>query len=103
MRCDYKSCSIAHASPPLFVCDRHLAEGYEILRRELYWPWNGDQTWKGIKQFFSIALMLLGIFVIIRFVFPNVSANDCQPTMSADLSSVISKHGLLAHNDRPLI
>jgi len=74
---------------------RHLSDAYETLRCELFWPWNWEETWKGTKQGFSVILMIVGLLIICRSLFPIVSADDPPPV--ADLASIFSKHGTLDH------
>jgi len=85
----------ANANPVV----RFLSDSYETLRCEFFWPWNWDETWRGMKQGFSIVLMAVGLIIIFRSLFPIVSAND--PPAVADLGSVFSKHGNLHHGKVP--
>lgn len=78
---------------------RLVADIYETLRCEFFWPWNWEETWKGMKQGFSVILMVIGFFIIVRSLFPIVSADTKSPV--ADLSSVFSKHGNLDHSKIP--
>lgn len=82
-------------------CYRFWSEAYETMRCEFFWPWNGEDTWRGMKEGFSFTLMVLGLFVIFRNLFPSV-ADGC-PTPSIDLGSIFSKHGELHHPALPPI
>ncbi|XP_021953828.1 uncharacterized protein LOC110850655 isoform X2 [Folsomia candida] len=87
------------ASPNVLL--RFWSEAYETMRCEFFWPWNGEDTWRGMKEGFSFTLMVLGLFVIFRNLFPSV-ADGC-PTPSIDLGSIFSKHGELHHPALPPI
>jgi len=76
---------------------RYLFESYEIWRRELHWPWNWDQTWKGIKQGFSVFIMIVGLLIILGDVIPNVGANGHCETISASVYSKFASYGSLTH------
>ncbi|ODM96431.1 Protein MRVI1 [Orchesella cincta] len=86
---------------------RWMAEGYEVLRRELFWPWNLEQTIKGLKQGFSVILMILGLFVFLRGFLPSVSAIDdgcmTNPSFFKSIGEYFSYCGDLSHDDTPVI
>lgn len=81
---------------------RFWSDAYETIRCEFFWPWNGEETWKGIKEGFSFILMVFGLFIIFRSLFPTVNA-DCCPVAVSDLGSMFSKHGKLHHPAVPPI
>lgn len=86
---------------------RYLSEGYEVLRRELFWPWNLEQTMKGLKQGFSVMLMILGLFVFLRGFLPSVSAIDdgciTNPSYFKGVGAYFSSCGHLSHDNAPVI
>ncbi|XP_035710453.1 uncharacterized protein LOC110855470 isoform X2 [Folsomia candida] len=88
------------SSPNLLI--RFWSDAYETIRCEFFWPWNGEETWKGIKEGFSFILMVFGLFIIFRSLFPTVNA-DCCPVAVSDLGSMFSKHGKLHHPAVPPI
>ncbi|CAG7729266.1 unnamed protein product [Allacma fusca] len=84
--------------------ERWFEAGSEFIRRELSWPWNWEQTWKGVKQCFSILLMLTGLLIIFKSVFPIVSADgsNCNGQPMNPFAS-IAKHSSLIHEERPTL
>jgi ribosomal protein L9 len=85
--------------------ERWFGAGSEFIRRELSWPWNWEQTWKGVKQCFSILLMLTGLLIIFKSVFPIVSADssNCKGQPMNPVASMLAKHSSLIHEERPTL
>jgi hypothetical protein len=81
---------------------KYWSEFYQSCRRELHWPWSWDQTWTGIKQGFSIFIMLIGILIIVGNVIPNVGVGaktECR--LLTDFFAVFSRYGSLTHENVP--